>query len=114
MSTQLNSRELSNKKYQLSIERNLLSNQQIYLSSIKTTSIFAGLAILMLEKGKSKYKKLLVSLVLLLCIFVNSYSSYNYYNTVVKKEGKHYSSMIYAILLNIILLLFLINVKTLR
>lgn len=56
MSTQLNSRELSNKKYQLSIERNLLSNQQIYLSSIKTTSIFAGLAILMLEKGSQNIK----------------------------------------------------------
>ena len=114
MKTELNSRELSNKEYQLSIERNLLSNQRTYLASIRTTSIFAGLAILILEKGKSKYKKISVSLLLLLCIFVNSYSSYNYYNTVVKKEGKHYSSLIYAILLNIILLLFLINIKTLR
>ena len=113
----MKSNNLSNNlsyKNELDVERNLLANQQIYLSSIKTTSIFAGLAILMLEKGKLKYKKVSVFLVLILCIIVNSCSSYNYYNTVVKKEGKHYSVMIYSILLNIILLLFLINIKTLR
>jgi uncharacterized membrane protein YidH (DUF202 family) len=109
----MKSNKLSYKNYELSVQRNLLSNQRTYLASIRTTSIFAGLAILMLEKGKSKYEKLSVSSILILCIIVNTYSSYNYYNTVVKEEGKHYSSLVYAVLLNIILFLILIHLKTL-
>ena len=102
----------------LAIKRTYLSNERTYLAFIRTTSIFAGLSILVLKnanepKNIKNIVKWIVFLILLVCIIANFISIYLYKNYKVFGKDEYKDNLFaiaYGIILNIILMLLMITV----
>jgi uncharacterized membrane protein YidH (DUF202 family) len=100
-----NNNTLDIERNNLALTRTDLASTRTFLSSIRTNSIFGGLVMILLSM---KYYTSSI-LILICCIILQFYISYEYINVDYQEDYNKYHPMAYSILLIFILLIMLLT-----
>jgi uncharacterized membrane protein YidH (DUF202 family) len=100
-----NNNTLDIERNNLALTRTDLASTRTFLSSIRTNSIFGGLVMILLSM---KYYTSSI-LILICCIILQFYISYEYINVDYQEDYNKYHPIAYSILLIFILLIMLLT-----
>lgn len=103
--------DIKKNSIQLSQERTNLADERTFLSTIRTTSIFAGLAVLLTKFSR----RTPVIIILLICLLTNIYLTYDYYNRSKNyKICSKYYPIIYSMLISFILIILIYSIYAIK